>query len=81
MVGGKIEFSFTDNPDWRTNVTQINGNSNKGAGFLIPGGRLVRNTPGLLSNDILFGYNSAGVWTITLKATGYQDATITVTVQ
>ena len=81
VVGGDIEFNFTDNPDWRSKVTGIFGNHDSNRhGFATPD--FIISTPGALSIDSYFTvYLYTGVYTITIEATGYEDKVLMVTVQ
>lgn len=81
VVGGDIKFSFTDNPDWRSNVTSILGLDTTGSTFSLVDQAINKNTPGSFSAfSHLYKYKTAGVCTINISATRYADKVFTVTV-
>lgn len=72
-----LEFVFIDDPQWRAAITSIACD--------VPGwnkqellGGLLQIGPGKISGPVY--YFGLGFWTWTIKATGYPDTVVTVTV-
>lgn len=66
-----VEFTFVDNPDWRTKITSIKMNNAELFNSLN------KTTPGVLNIDNLF-INFSFQWDWVIKATGYQDVVLGV---
>ncbi|GEM_PF-5053823 len=66
-----VEFTFVDNPDWRTKITSIKMNNAELFNSLN------KTTPGVLNIDNLF-INFSFQWGSVIKATGYQDVVLGV---
>ena len=81
VVGGSVEFSFTDNPDWRSKVTSIIGKIPDDFYSFYANSSAINRTPGSLTIESSILSYLTGVYTITISATGYQDKVLTVTVQ
>lgn len=77
VLGEVIEFSFTDNPDWRSKTNFIIAEYGISSGFYQPW--LNRDTPGLLSPQDE-RYSVIGEYIFTINATGYAAKVFKVTV-
>ncbi len=74
-----IEFTFSDDPQWRAAITGIIHS--------LPGWQTIDifSRAQISSGKISFsypgtGYYQPGIWTWTIEATGYPDVTVTVVV-
>ncbi|WP_442916958.1 hemoblobin-interacting domain-containing protein [Lysinibacillus sp. 54212] len=83
MLGSRIEFTFLDDPQWRSNITSISF-TNSRDNNMERLNDIDRNISGLLRylQGISRGsYGLSGTWVWTIKATGYADTIVTVKVQ
>jgi len=69
VTGKAITITFTDNSLWRSAITDVlvDGNSIKGK-YTVSAGKLV------ISSGV---FKTTGIYTVTVKAAGYSDATVT----
>ncbi len=72
-----IKLDFIDNPDWRSKITGVYQNGNS---VSIHASRIKRNVAGEVTLDFTGAALSPGTHQFVIKANGYEDVTLTVTV-
>ncbi|WP_442916940.1 hemoblobin-interacting domain-containing protein [Lysinibacillus sp. 54212] len=80
--GSPVEFSFTDDPQWRTAITNVIVSSP--TNDFVPRDWISTaqiNYENIKLAPYLVVHGPKGLLTFTIKATGYADTSVTVTVQ
>ncbi|MEN6390020.1 MAG: hemoblobin-interacting domain-containing protein [Syntrophomonas sp.] len=73
-VGSPIDITFTEDQAWRNAITEVKVDST-----VLDGAKYTRTEAGKITLDASV-FTAAGSYTITIKADGYQDASLTQTV-